>query len=176
MKFEIDGDIPNLIVLTGEVSNKPGKEPQLNQRGVSQVLNFSLVVNVKDFNGNTRSMFPDCSAWGEEVIAEVGATIGRAIENGAIVRVYGSVVAGAYPTKFGERKPVGVLRVNVLKAVLKAEDLSKEDDLSKPAKPPAKKKAAVAVNTVSGQEGQKPKAKTKAGGKASKAKKPRRPK
>ena len=170
MKFEIDGDIPNLIVLTGEVSNKPGKEPRINQRGVSQVLNFSMVVNVKDFNGNTRSMFPDCSAWGEEIISEVGATIGRAIESGAIVRVYGSVTAGAYPTQFGERKPVGVLRVNVLKAVLAAEERGT------PAKPPTKKKAVVAVNSVPGQDGQKPKPKAKAPSKPSKAKTPRRPK
>jgi hypothetical protein len=162
MKFEIDSDIPNLIVLTGEVSNKPGKEPQISQRGASQVLNFSMVVNVKDFNGNTRSMFPDCSAWGEEMIAEVGATIGRAIEHGAVVRVYGAVVAGAYPTKFGERKPVGVLRVNVLKA----------EELSKPEKPRAKQKAAVAANPVSGKDGKKPKASAK----PSKAKTPRRPK
>jgi len=173
MKFEIDGDIPNLIVLTGKVSNMPGKEPQINPRGGSQVLNFSMVVNVKDFNGNIRSMFPDCSAWGEEVISEVGATVGRAIQHEATVRVYGSVVASAYATKFGERKPVGVLRVNVHKV----EELNTEE-LSKPAKPAAKKKAAVAVNSVSGQDVQKPKTKAgaKPSAKPSKAKTPRRPK
>lgn len=143
MKLELDEDIPNLAVFTGVVN----REPMIGDRPSGKVMNFYLSVTIKDFGGNSRTFHADCTSWGDDRVAEDGATIAMAMKSGKKLMVIGASVPGAYPSKAPPYKPIGVTRISVKQImIVGAEDAGKAAESPAGKKKPSKEKPVAAAS------------------------------